>query len=250
MLNHRQRFAGLTLPASPGSQAMLMGGSAFMGYAVGASDGPIGIVCDFPFDDTACKVRRLVVDTGRWLPGRKVLIHPSATGPTELKRRRLPAILTKAQVKNRPVMRQDQPVSERRRPQPYDYYGWTPFEAVRSLSKKARWASLAASPLRRPNEAPEVRNAGLLARGSSAPARRGDCVAGYHAHAGDCGIGHVPDFLVGYAAWSIRYRIAARENWALEKDMLLSPYAIKEAGQSQHQIQTAAKAHGHDRSGF
>lgn len=46
------------------------------GYQIQASDGQIGRVTDFLFDDGEWIIRHLVVDTGNWLPGRKVLIAP------------------------------------------------------------------------------------------------------------------------------------------------------------------------------
>ena len=45
-----------------------------------ARDGEIGKVHSFLFDDDNWTIRYLVVDTGRWLPGRKVLIAPTALG--------------------------------------------------------------------------------------------------------------------------------------------------------------------------
>ena len=50
------------------------------GYAIRATDGVIGKVDDFYFDDEDWGVRYLVVDTGNWLSGRKVLISPIAIG--------------------------------------------------------------------------------------------------------------------------------------------------------------------------
>ena len=50
--------------------------SALKGFAIEASDGRMGTVVDFLFDDASWKVRWLVVDCGSWLKGRKVLIHP------------------------------------------------------------------------------------------------------------------------------------------------------------------------------
>jgi hypothetical protein len=58
---------------------MLQVGSALQGYAIEASDGRIGTVSDFLFDDRTWKVRWLVVDTGTWLTGRKALVHPYRT---------------------------------------------------------------------------------------------------------------------------------------------------------------------------
>jgi hypothetical protein len=46
--------------------------------SVVGTDGRIGTVKDFLFLDDRWQVRWLVTDTGAWLPGRKVLIHPSA----------------------------------------------------------------------------------------------------------------------------------------------------------------------------
>jgi hypothetical protein len=46
------------------------------GAKLGASDGEIGQVKDFYFDDRNWAVRYLVADTGTWLSGRQVLISP------------------------------------------------------------------------------------------------------------------------------------------------------------------------------
>ena len=55
---------------------MLQNASAINGYAIAASDGRLGTVSDFLFDDGIWLVRWLVVDTGKWLPGRKVFCRP------------------------------------------------------------------------------------------------------------------------------------------------------------------------------
>jgi len=47
---------------------------------LGASDGEIGHVKDFYFDDQNWAVRYLVADTGSWMPGRLVLISPHSLG--------------------------------------------------------------------------------------------------------------------------------------------------------------------------
>jgi hypothetical protein len=46
------------------------------GFGIDATDGPIGRVRELLFDDHRWVVRYLVVDTGKWLPGRRVLISP------------------------------------------------------------------------------------------------------------------------------------------------------------------------------
>jgi sporulation protein YlmC with PRC-barrel domain len=46
------------------------------GYRIHAADGEIGDVEDFIIDDQTWNVHFLVVDTGHWFPGKKVLISP------------------------------------------------------------------------------------------------------------------------------------------------------------------------------
>jgi len=48
---------------------MLRNTSAIDGYFIVASDGHLGTVSDFLFDDVSWLVRWLIVDTGNWLSG-------------------------------------------------------------------------------------------------------------------------------------------------------------------------------------
>ena len=86
--------------------------SALNGYTIEATDGPMGTVVDFLFDDASWKVRWLVVDCGTWLKGRKVLIHPPAVSNAGLEDERFDVALTKAQVEGSPSWRDHQPVSQ------------------------------------------------------------------------------------------------------------------------------------------
>ena len=52
---------------------MLQSLKQLYGDKLGASDGEIGHVKDFYFDDQNWAVRYVVADTGSWLPGRQVL---------------------------------------------------------------------------------------------------------------------------------------------------------------------------------
>ena len=60
-------------------------------YAIHATDGLIGHVQDFYFDDAAWVIRYLVVETGTWLSSRKVLISPIAIGRPNWKDRYYPS---------------------------------------------------------------------------------------------------------------------------------------------------------------
>jgi hypothetical protein len=56
--------------------AHLRSSNQVIGYEVMASDGPAGVVADFVFDDSTWAIRHVVVDTRKWLHGRKVLLSP------------------------------------------------------------------------------------------------------------------------------------------------------------------------------
>ena len=81
------------------------------GYALRATDGVIGTVEDFYFDDEDWGIRYLVVNTGSWLSDRKVLISPIAVGHAGWMARRLPVALTRAQVEGSPDINTSKPVS-------------------------------------------------------------------------------------------------------------------------------------------
>ena len=75
---------------------MLRNVNQLRGYAIHATDGIIGEVDDLYFDDEDWAIRYLVVDTGRWLPGRKVLISPLAICHPDWMAQQLAVSLTKA----------------------------------------------------------------------------------------------------------------------------------------------------------
>ena len=92
-------------------------------YAIRATDGIIGHVKDFYFDDEAWVIRYLVVDTGTWLSSRKVLISPIAIGRPDWTVRVLPVSITKEQVKNSPDIDTQRPVSRQHEIGHLGYYG-------------------------------------------------------------------------------------------------------------------------------
>src|SRR5215203_5588313 len=85
--------------------------SDLKGYTISATDGEIGEVQDFYFDDDDWTIRYLVIDTGKWLPGRKVLISPISMGKANRDRQSIAINLTKEQIENSPGIDTDKPVS-------------------------------------------------------------------------------------------------------------------------------------------
>ena len=72
-------------------------------------------------------VRYLVVETGSWLFGRKVLLAAAAIGPVEHRARAITTALTTRQVKDSPGIDADQPVSRQHEEALHSYYDWPPY---------------------------------------------------------------------------------------------------------------------------
>jgi sporulation protein YlmC with PRC-barrel domain len=60
------------------SESHLRSSDEVIGYSIEAVDGKIGHVEDLRIDDRNWAIADLVVDTGDWLPGKKVLVPPTA----------------------------------------------------------------------------------------------------------------------------------------------------------------------------
>jgi hypothetical protein len=103
---------------------MLRSVKSLEGFAIGATDGAIGKVKDFYFDDEAWVVRYVVVDTSAWLGGRDVLISPYSVGEPSWSGDILPVKVTKEQIKNSPSINSDRPVSRQYERSYLGYYGY------------------------------------------------------------------------------------------------------------------------------
>ena len=93
------------------------------GSRLAASDGDIGPVKDFYFDDQNWAVRYLVADSSAWLPGRRVLISPYALELTKVGKLSVMS-LTRKQVESSPLFQPDQPISRAYEERYHRYYGW------------------------------------------------------------------------------------------------------------------------------
>jgi len=202
-------------------------GTPVKGYSIEAKDGTIGAASDFLFDDRTFKVRWLVVDTGNWLPGRKVLIYPSAIEYAEHWTRKLIVGLTKSQVKNSPNIIQDRPVSMQMQNDLYSYYGCDP-PAHASPETGVIPPPLSARTYFGANVAPEPERAVTTIRDGDPHLRSIAEVTGYHVDATDGRIGHVENFLIDNESWVVRYLTIDTSNWWMGQHVLISPDAIRE----------------------
>jgi hypothetical protein len=193
---------------------MLRNASAVLNYVLLARDGEIGRCKDFLFDDEKWAIRYMVADTGKWLPGRKVLISPMMLGEPDWATRRFQVDLTRHQVENSPPLEMDSPVSQ------YEilysqYFGTASYWGGGNL-----WGIHPSPSLLRAQQ-------GKLATDFEGPEENGlrsiKEVTGYHIQASDGEIGHVEDFIVDDEVWSLRYIVVDTRNWLPGRKVLVSP---------------------------
>jgi hypothetical protein len=207
--------------------AMLWNSSLIKGFAIKASDGQLGTVSDFLFSDENWLVRWLVVDTGNWLPGRKVLLPPSVLGHLDGENREFSVRLTKQQVKDSPDIDTDRPVSRQMETDTYDYYGWNPYWDTGFYMGGYGPSTIMTSPaLGAMRRHADQDMAARQRKNDDWHLRSVEAVTGYHIHASDGAIGHVEDFLMEDADWSIHYLVVDTKNWLPGRMVLISPRSV------------------------
>jgi hypothetical protein len=192
------------------------------GFTIHAGDGEIGTIEDLYFDDGHWTIRYLVVDTGKWLPGRRVLISPASAKGVDWPGKTISVNLTCEQVKNSPEAVTDRPVARQHEQELSAYYGWPSY-----------WTGDPFGPMSMP----------LLFPAVARPVRKGDPhlrsareVKGYHIEARDGPVGHVSDFVFDDATWEIAFMIVDAGSWLHERLVLLKPDWVEAIGWDERRV--------------
>jgi hypothetical protein len=208
-------------------EGMLQKTSELTKLSMQATDGEIGSVDDFFFDDQSWIVRYMVADTGPWLLGRRVLISPSVLGQVEWEPELLQVNVTKEQIRFSPSVDLEKPVSRQQEIKLHDHYGWSPYWADRhtyhggmigpGVAPVATGATQTAHAVaEREQKIKEIEE-------SDPNLRSVNEVTGYHIQAIDDDVGHVEDFFVDETDWTIRYMLVDTRNWLPGRKVLISP---------------------------
>jgi hypothetical protein len=203
---------------------MLRNTSRLKGLVIRATDGEVGTVDQFYFDDDSWAIRYLTVDTGGWLGGRQVLISPMSVVNTNWEARRADVALTKKQVENSPDIDTQMPVSRQHEAAYLQYYGYPYYWGGPYLLGPSFYPSSLAMPISASMQAvPD----NLDKEWADSHLRNSESVTGYYIEAVDGEIGHVDGFVVDDEAWAIRYVEVATRNWWPGKKVLVSPAWIE-----------------------
>jgi uncharacterized protein YrrD len=193
-----------------------------LGLPIAASDGEIGKIADVYFDDHRWTIRYLVVETGNWLSGRKVLISAIPVSSIDWERNRVHVALTTKQVAASPNIDTDKPVSRQHESDFLDYYGYPYYWTGPFLWGAAAYPISPVGPLPATPSAP-----GMHAEAPADPhLRSAKEVTGYRLETTNDSIGHVEDFLLDNASWALRYMVVDIRNWLPGKQVVIPPQWI------------------------
>ena len=190
-------------------------------YTVNGTDGDVGSVVNFLFDDERWVLRYLVVQTGGslLLDGRRVLISPISFRKAEWETHRFHVALTLDKVKNSPGVDTDKPVSRQHERDYSGYYGYPHYWGYSGLWGMGSYPGLLMT---------GPWNNALAQQSEEASGdvhlRSAKEVFEYHIQGSDGAIGHVEDLIVDDESWEIRYLVIDTRNWWFGKRVLVAPH--------------------------
>jgi hypothetical protein len=212
---------------------MLTNTSQLKGLTILATDGELGTVDQFYFDDETWAIRYLTVETGGWLGGRQVLISPFSVLHADWQAKRLDVALTKKQVENSPDIDTHLPVSRQHEAAYLGYYGYPYYWGGPYLWGPALYPAGLAIPATASMDAMAER---IQKESPDSHLRSSAAVTGYHIEAADGEIGHVYGFLMDDEAWAIRYIEVATRNWWPGKKVLVSPAWVERVSWTESRV--------------
>ncbi|MEO9069567.1 MAG: PRC-barrel domain-containing protein [Ginsengibacter sp.] len=200
---------------------------SLIGYSMKETDGEIGKVDEFYFDDNSWTIRYLIVKTGNWLSGKKVLISPVVVQKPDWENKEFPVKLTKEQIQNSPDIDTDKPVTRQQEEQLSGYYPWGMYWGNEPDAHGAGIFGMM------PGDLYEEEAGTNVVEEPAQPSENNDqhlrsthYVTGYTIHASDGEIGKVKDFIIDDTNWQIKYLVVHTGNWLNSKEVLLSTKLI------------------------
>ncbi len=198
------------------------------GFTIGATDGEVGKVKEFYFDDKTWTIRYLIVETGNWLMGKKILLSPEALFKPDWDKQIFRVNLTMEQIKDSPDIDTDKPVSRQHEIELYGYYPWTTYWGG------GLWpGSMGTSGMMIESTKPLAQaihdedNVPVIENDEDPYLRSTEKVTGYYIKATDGEIGDVEDFIINDETWKIEFMEVDTGDWFPGKKVLISPKLIR-----------------------
>jgi len=201
---------------------MLRNIKSIHGKVVAASDGYIGHVNDFYFDDVTWAIRYLFIDGGEWMAKRQVLLSPHAFDQFSTRGEVLQVNLTRKQVEECPQSSAHLPISRQIEEDYYHHYGWPAYWIGEGM-----WG-VGDLPVVRQLPVPESTHRHGHERPEDSHLRSTNAILGYHIQATDGALGTVCDFVMDDESWSIREVLVETGHWYAGKAIMINPSVISQ----------------------
>lgn len=191
-----------------------------IGNPIRAIDGDLGNVHGFYFDNETWTMRYLVVETGNWLPRRKVLVSLAALCKPAGVPGTFSVDISREQVLRSPDMDLEKPVSRQDEVALLAHYGWPQYwtTAVEDTGEAMQDLVM---------QNPELSKVVIPRRKDNPLLRSTRQVTGYHVPTTDNEIGHVEDFIVDIENWALRFLVVDTGDWLPARKVLVPPAWIE-----------------------
>lgn len=196
---------------------MLRSLRAMFEYSIRATDGEVGKVYDFYFDDASWQICHMGVNTGGWLFRKEVLLSPNVLGQPDWSRGTIPVRLTSEQVRNSPGADTHKPVSRQEEEAARVRHVWP-----------ACWPCEVMVPqlgidLPGPTARRQAGNAG-----GDPHLRSVREVIGYYVEASDGRIGSVSDMIADDETWRVCQLAIDPGSWLYGQQTLVVPLCVSQ----------------------
>ena len=217
---------------------------SLFGFTIGATDGSLGEITDIYFDDERWTIRYIVVATGRWLHGRKVLISPMSARGISWDDAAIDLTISQQQVRDSPGIDTDKPVSRQHEIAFYNHYGypnyWEGSNPWGLGTYPLPWVGAspqaALSPPQSPDDVVRRRRFDCEHPTGDCHLRSSNQVIGYEVMATDGPAGTIEDFVFDEMSWAIRHAVVATRKWLHIRQVLLPRESIIGVSWSEHEV--------------
>ena len=200
-------------------------------YKVAATDGDVGSVVNFLFDDERWAIRHLVVQTGGFFDERRVLISPISFREVDWLTQLFHVALTKDKIKNCPSVDVDQPVSRQHERDYYRYYGYPYYWGY-----VGAWGMGYCPTLLGPGRASDALPDHADQDSGDVHLRSANEVRDYHIQGSDDAVGFVDDFIIDDDTWEVRYLVVDTSHWWWGHKVLVAPRWTTDVSWTQRKV--------------
>lgn len=200
---------------------MLHSLETLFGSSVIATDGEIGKVYNFLFDDASWMIRYVMVDVRHWLNRRDVLLAVTALDQPDWDKRTVHVHLTKEQVRHGPDVDSHKPVSRQQEIAMREFYGWPAYWSDSAEHIPIPVTAGRRFPVREEDD-PHLRST--------------DAVTGYTVCGNGGEIGRLRNFIVDQDSWHIGYLEVQTGDWLLRRSVLFPSRWVKTISWAEHRV--------------